>query len=73
MMTRFQPFAPFPFERKMDINGPRLAAATSAVVSARRYTHGGLEIRVYPRVYARKRIYERVSAVSPQSGTERRG
>jgi len=25
MMTRFQPFAPFPFEWKMDINGFQLA------------------------------------------------
>lgn len=44
MMTRFQPFAPFPFEWKMDINGPRLATTSAAVVSARRYTRGGLGI-----------------------------
>jgi len=38
MMTRFQPFAPFPFERKMDINGASPTSRAAGGQRARRWT-----------------------------------
>jgi len=71
MMTRFQPFAPFPFERKMDINGASgrpAPAVVSARVDGHRLGIGITRAHTRTRTCVHVRL-ARLSSLVPQSGS----
>jgi len=71
MMTRFQPFAPFPFERKMDINGASPTSRAAGGQRARRWTPA-TDLGLRARAHTRTCVYERsarLSSSARQSGS----